>query len=68
MRISRILSLQHKTFFFLLIYVHMLSRKTQYVARQYIKNRLDYYLMIYLNMNYGFCFLNHLNRSCFYQY
>jgi len=51
MRISRIFSC--KTVFIDLYAYFVLSRKTQHVARQYIKNRLVYYLMC-LNMNYGF--------------
>jgi len=31
-----------------------MSRKTQHIAKQYIKNKLDRYLMICLNMNYIF--------------
>jgi len=50
--------------FFVDLYTYfMLSRKTQHVAKQYIENRLDYYLITILwsNMNYGFYFFNHLN-------
>jgi len=54
---------------FLLIYMHTFCCfvRRKHVTRQYIQNKLNYHLIIFLKMNY-FYFVNHLNTLCFYQY